>query len=481
MTNAIKYRVFAVPNEAVGAKNILASEVGTKLGSQGTGYALTYTGLASEIGQQDGSPNYLEASDSANTAICSNTITSFLYIRNTGNVFSSAQKLGVNSEYYLKILAGSSVISILRPNEAIILKDDNSNIDCSGIYVRTVDTDGTESSSLSHLAVEYFVVSNGTSLGDFEDGLDDWTNDTFVNFAVNNTEPIAGKGDLGVDNIYLETGFEDKVLHFIVYQPNPLSILEATPGISGTYALEAGLPLGSKSSIRSAVLPTAIKFESGVPIKFSFWGRLKFSASGCNYGGSAWLQVYNSYTNATEAIKGDWTAVSGRVASNYDAYINPSVYAITPDFDSDNEASNQYFEFVFTPSETKDGYLFIRINNASGVACSWATSLIVDNILIGGGVKYCYREYELTSGKTYGIQFIGKVDDSTEPYEFWIGQANKSAGFNFGANISVAAETATQYNREFTCNSTGTGYLWIKSNVEISKGNFDNFIIKERV
>ena len=55
-------------------------------------------------------------------------------------------------------MVGSTMISVLDPGEAIVLKDDNLGIACTGIHVRTVDLDGSDNSSAGHLAVEYLVV-----------------------------------------------------------------------------------------------------------------------------------------------------------------------------------------------------------------------------------------------------------------------------------------------------------------------------------
>ena len=55
-------------------------------------------------------------------------------------------------------MSGTTLISVLDPGEAIVLKDDNAGIDCGGIHVRTVNLNGADNSSAGHLAVEYLVV-----------------------------------------------------------------------------------------------------------------------------------------------------------------------------------------------------------------------------------------------------------------------------------------------------------------------------------
>jgi hypothetical protein len=55
-------------------------------------------------------------------------------------------------------MVGSTMISVLDPGEAIVLKDDNAGINGTDLHVRTVDTDGSDNSSAGHLAYEYLVV-----------------------------------------------------------------------------------------------------------------------------------------------------------------------------------------------------------------------------------------------------------------------------------------------------------------------------------
>ena len=52
---------------------------------------------------------------------------------------------------------GTTLISILDPGEAIVLKDDNAGLD-GRFHLRTVDLDGSNNASAGHLAVEYLVV-----------------------------------------------------------------------------------------------------------------------------------------------------------------------------------------------------------------------------------------------------------------------------------------------------------------------------------
>jgi len=58
----------------------------------------------------------------------------------------------------LKVMVGTTLISLLDAGECIVLKDDNAGIDCSNIHVRTVDTNGNDNTSAGHLAVEFLVM-----------------------------------------------------------------------------------------------------------------------------------------------------------------------------------------------------------------------------------------------------------------------------------------------------------------------------------
>ena len=140
-------------------QDVIASEVGKSLGGSGQAAVTDYSGDADVQGYKDAAVNYREAIDSADTTdLSSETTASFVFIKNTGYTYSSATVLGAALDKSLKVMVGTTLISILDAGEAIVLKDDNAGIDCSGIHVRTVDTDGSENASAGHLAVEFLVV-----------------------------------------------------------------------------------------------------------------------------------------------------------------------------------------------------------------------------------------------------------------------------------------------------------------------------------
>jgi len=67
--------------------------------------------------------------------------------------------LGAKLDKAVKVMvpSGTTIISVLDPGEAIVLKDDNGGID-GRFHLRTVDLDGSDNTTAGHLAVEYLVV-----------------------------------------------------------------------------------------------------------------------------------------------------------------------------------------------------------------------------------------------------------------------------------------------------------------------------------
>ena len=163
MADKVTYSISVTPQEELAEDNggstfIVASEVGKGLGGSGVAVVTNYTHTAAAQGYKDAAVNYMEAIDSANTAdLSSESSASFIFIKNTGYTFSSATALGVKLDKALKVMVGTTAISVLDPGEAIVLKDDNASLDAR-LHVRTVNLNGADSSSAGHLAVEYLVV-----------------------------------------------------------------------------------------------------------------------------------------------------------------------------------------------------------------------------------------------------------------------------------------------------------------------------------
>ena len=165
MADSVQFSVSCTPVEELatensGTSNILASEVNTSLGGSGTATVASYAGTAANQGYLNATVNYFEGLDSSDsTDLSSETSATFIFIKNTGFTFSSATVLGASLSKSLKIMApgGTTIISVLDPGEAIVLKDDNAGLD-GRFHVRTVDLDGSDNTSAGHLAIEYLVV-----------------------------------------------------------------------------------------------------------------------------------------------------------------------------------------------------------------------------------------------------------------------------------------------------------------------------------
>jgi len=164
MADKVTFAVSCTPQEQLTNENsgtiyVIASEVNTSLGGSGTATCASYDGTAANQGYLNATVNYMEAIDSADTTdISAEGSATFVFIKNTGYTFSSATVLGDALSKSLKVMSGTTLISVLDAGEAIVLKDDNAGIACTGIHVRTVDTDGSNNTGAGHLAVEYLVV-----------------------------------------------------------------------------------------------------------------------------------------------------------------------------------------------------------------------------------------------------------------------------------------------------------------------------------
>lgn len=164
MADKVTYAISCTPqeeltNENGGTQYVIASEVNKGLGGSGEAVVANYAGTKENQGYLDATVNYLEAIDSANTTdISAESTASFVFIKNTGYTYGTATTLGPALDKALKVMSGTTLLSVLDKGEAIVLKDDNRGIDCTGIHVRTVDLNGGDNGSAGHLAVEYLVV-----------------------------------------------------------------------------------------------------------------------------------------------------------------------------------------------------------------------------------------------------------------------------------------------------------------------------------
>ena len=170
MADSVQFSVSCTPVEEIsdensGTHSILSGEVKTSLGGNGVAAVADYSATAAVQGYKDAAVNYKEAPDgsSGEVAISTESTASFIFIKNTGFVFSSATALGaVEESRLLKVTtnSGAIILSCLDAGEAIILKglQATGTMDASGIEVETVNSDGSEASGGVHLAVEYLVV-----------------------------------------------------------------------------------------------------------------------------------------------------------------------------------------------------------------------------------------------------------------------------------------------------------------------------------
>lgn len=171
LADFIKFSVRCTPVERLtdeqgNSHKVIAGEVGKSLGGSGEATVTNYSGTAANQGYKDATVNYLEAPDGAGNeaTLSAESSASFVFIKNTGHVFSSATALGAaESTRLLKVTYPTSgtPISILDAGSAIVLRalqTTGETIVASNISVETVDSDGTEAAGGVHLAVEYLVV-----------------------------------------------------------------------------------------------------------------------------------------------------------------------------------------------------------------------------------------------------------------------------------------------------------------------------------
>jgi hypothetical protein len=168
MADRVTFAVSCTPqeqltNENSGTMYVIASEINKSLGGSGKATCASFDSGGDGTGLKQGYLNaaiyYMQAQDSADTVnISSETTATFVFIKNTGYTYGTATSIGAALNKSLKVMSGTTTISVLDAGEAIVLKDDNFGLDCTGIHVRTVDTDGSNNASAGHLAVEYLVV-----------------------------------------------------------------------------------------------------------------------------------------------------------------------------------------------------------------------------------------------------------------------------------------------------------------------------------
>lgn len=157
--NRVRYAISVTPveqltDENAGIHDVIAGEVGKSLGGGGNSCVNDYTELGDDQGYTNAKAYYRRAPDGAAVDISANTVCSFLMIKNTGKKYSTTDTLGVDFDYSVKVMLGTTMISILAPGEVIVLKDENGGIVCTNIHVQTV-THAGGATSAGDLAVEF--------------------------------------------------------------------------------------------------------------------------------------------------------------------------------------------------------------------------------------------------------------------------------------------------------------------------------------
>ena len=166
----VKFSVTCTPIEQITTEQalspipeVIASEVGKSLSGSGEAAASNYNGAAAVQGYTGGVVNYVNCVDNSATAISTESTASFVFIKNTGHIFSSVTELGESTEEHVVVTTvntGTTVISSLGPGEAIVLKalGATKTLDCTKIKVQTFEANGASAGTNDHLAVEILVV-----------------------------------------------------------------------------------------------------------------------------------------------------------------------------------------------------------------------------------------------------------------------------------------------------------------------------------
>jgi hypothetical protein len=168
MADRIEFSVSATPIETVTSEDgtsthdVIAGEIRTTVGATGSCAVTDYQGTDAHQGfggsAGPGVKTYREADDGNDTTdISADNNSRFVFIKNTGFLYSSATALGAALNASVKVMSGTTCISVLATGEAIILKDVNGGIDCGGIHVRTVLNNGSNGTP-GHMAVEFLII-----------------------------------------------------------------------------------------------------------------------------------------------------------------------------------------------------------------------------------------------------------------------------------------------------------------------------------
>jgi len=181
MADNIQFACSATPVETLtsggdgaATSDIIAGEVGKSIGGSGTAVVSDYQNSNATQGwggsdATGGVSYYVNCVDDSATVISAESSASFIIIKNTGKVYSSATALGATCEttgdHVLVTLVNTTTnkLAFLAPGEAFMMSIGgtgmtNHVIDCSKIKVQSYTSAGAAAGAADHIAVEFLAV-----------------------------------------------------------------------------------------------------------------------------------------------------------------------------------------------------------------------------------------------------------------------------------------------------------------------------------
>lgn len=109
-------------------------------------------------GYNAGAPYFIEAAVNGGNVLSSLVGSKFIFLINTGRQYYSSSELGDKIDYSLKISTDGALITMLKEREPWFCKDNNGDIDPSGIVLETVEHDGSTVSSGTGLGIKFLIL-----------------------------------------------------------------------------------------------------------------------------------------------------------------------------------------------------------------------------------------------------------------------------------------------------------------------------------
>lgn len=177
MANRVKYSISVTPIETIKRAiayteeekdgvfedvtatdyDVVATEIGRSFGGNGAVDVTNYEGASATQGIHNRTINYGNAQYSGPVPFTTESTASFVFIKNTGKVFSTVTTLGSPSDYSVVVTVGSVRLAVLDSGEAIALKDNNAGIVASNLRVEAIGANGSTGAT-ENVAIEYLVV-----------------------------------------------------------------------------------------------------------------------------------------------------------------------------------------------------------------------------------------------------------------------------------------------------------------------------------